>query len=254
MTLISSVILDAYRESNLIPLGQSPNTNQVTEGLRLLNQLFSAVLGDEAGEALQDWPLGNFGREEPDTWLTDQQRERPSINRRLIALNEEAFTVYLTPTPQDGSRMSILDPYGRLAAFPVTLDGNGRTIEGFPTLILNVNGLASEWFYRADLGDWVRITNKADTDEMPYPSDFDTFFTILLAIRLNPRYGRELSELSATIYKAERQKFMSRYLQSQPLETDDSLSWPFLSTQSYDRDRVYSSNSAFNRGGFYWGR
>lgn len=248
MTLISSIIADAYRESNLIALGREPTAGQVTEGLRLLNALFSAVLGDEAGEGLRDWPLGNYGREIADTALTEYQRAHPPINHRLIAVNDEAITVYLTPAPQDGSRMSILDPFGRLATAPVVLDANGRTIDGTATKTLDTNGLATEWFYRADLGDWVTVTPKLETDEMPFPSDFDNLWMIMLAIRLNPRYGRSLNELSASVFKSERQKFISRYLQSQPLEIDDSISWPFTSRQSYDQQRVFSSSTFFNRG------
>ncbi len=248
MTVISSIIADAYRESNTIPLGRDPTTNQVTEGLRLLNALFSACFGDEAGESLQDWDLGNFGREHEDTSLTDYQRARPNINRRLIAINEEAFTVYLSPWPQDGSRMGIIDPFGRLATYPVTLDGNSRTIDGASTALLDTNGLNKEWFYRADLGDWVTLTSKAETDEMPFPTDFDNFWMIMLAMRINPRYGRQLDPLSETVWKSERQKFISRYLQSQPLEIDDSISWPFMSQQSYDQQRQFSSTDYFNRG------
>lgn len=252
MTVISSIIADAYREGNLIAIGRDPTDAQVTEGLRLLNQLFSAVFGDEAGEALRDWPLGTYGQQTPDTSLTVQQRAHPNINRRLLALNEEAVTVYLTPGPQDGSRMGISDPFGRLATYPVTLDANGRTIEGASSLVVNTAGTFKEWFYRADLGDWVAISSKIATDEMPFPSDFDSFFITYLALRINPRYGRSMNEQSAMIYKSERQKFISRYLQSQPLEIDDSISWPFMSRQSYNQQREFSSRNFFDQG--YWGR
>lgn len=253
MTLISSIITDAYRESNILPINKAPNIPQVAEALRLLNALFSSVYGDEAGESLQDWPLGNFGRESPgyDIETTQYRIDRPTINQRLIALNEEAKTVYLTLYPQDGSRMGIADPFGRLAAFPVTLDANGRTIEGSATLLLNTNGLFVEWFYRADLGQWVRLTSKVATDEMPFPADFDNFFITLLALRLNPRNGRTMDEQSLAIFKSEKRKFVARYLQSMPLDILDDISWPFMSTQSYDQQREFSSNRAFNRGGWY---
>lgn len=255
MTLVSSIITDAFREGNILPLGRTPNANQSTEALRLLNALFSAIYGDEAGESLQDWPLGNYGRESPayDLGYTEHRIDHPTINRRLIAVNETAKTIYLTLRPQDGSRMGIADPFGRLSTVPVTLDANGRTIEGGLTLLLNTNGLFREWFYRADLGNWMRLTGVALGDEMPFPSDFDNFFMTLLALRLNPRYGRTMDEQSAAIYKAERKKFVARYLQSQPLEIDDSISWPFMSTQSYDQQREFSSNRAFDRGSYFWG-
>lgn len=255
MTLISSIISDAFRESNILPLGKAPTAAQSTEGLRLLQGIIDAIYGGDAGEFLTDWPLGNFGRESPgyDIPLTAEQINHPSINRRLIAVNEAAQTVYLTLWPQDGARMGIADPFGRLAAFPVTLDANGREIEGAATLLLNANGTFREWFYRADLGDWVRITSLLTTDQLPFPTMFDNMFTILLAMRLNPRYGREMDAQSANILKMGRRQFVARYLQSQPLEIDDSISWPFMSTQSYDQQREFSSNQAFDRGSYFWG-
>lgn len=254
MTVISSIITDAFREGNILPLGKAPNTNQATEALRLLNALFSSIYGDEAGEGLSNWPLGNFGRESGyDLPLTSDQIAHPTINRRLIVNNTAAKTVYLTLYPQDGARMGIADPFGRLAAFPVTLNGNGREIEGSSTLLLNTNGTNREWFYRADLGDWVRLAGKVAADEMPFPADFDNFFITLLAMRLNPRYGRTIDDQSALIYKSERRKFVARYLQSMPLEILDDISWPFMSTQSYDQQREFSSNQFFNRGSYFGG-
>lgn len=250
MTLISSLIKDAFRESNVIPLRKDPTADMVTEALRLYNQNILSIYGSDAGETLADWTLGAYGVDQPG--ITDPRTpymiQRPSINRRLIATATAALTVYLTPWPQDGSRMGIIDPFGRLAAFPVTLDANGRTIQGNPTLLLNTNGQAQEWFYRADKGDWVKLTSLLSTDENPFPEEFDIFFYIGLALRLNPRYGREMDPQTATVFKQQRNQFMARYLQSQPLEIDDSISWPFMSTQGYDQQRAFSSSSAFNRG------
>lgn len=250
MTLISSLITDAYREGNIIPLRKTPDADMVTEALRLYNQNISSIYGGEAGENLTDWTLGTFNVDEPG--FTDPRDsysiQRPGINRRLLATNTVALTVYLTPYPQDGSRMGIADPFGRLATVPVTLDANGRTIEGSATKILNTNNTFQEWFYRADKGDWVKLTSLLSTDENPFPEEFDAFFYIGLAMRLNPRHGREMNPQTATVFKQQRNQFIARYLQAQPLELDDSLSWPFMSRQSYDPQRAFSSNSAFNRG------
>lgn len=255
MTLISSIIQDAFRESNILPLGRVPNANQSAEALRLYQQNIQSIYGGEAGEQLNDWPLGNFGIAEPGVVdpRTPDMISRPSINSRLVATNIAAANVYLTPYPQDGSRMGIADPFGRLAAFPVTLDANGRTIEGAATKVLNVNGTFQEWFYRADKGEWVKLSALLATDQNPFPDTFDIFFICGLAMRLNPRYGREMDGQTAMVFKANRQQFVARYLQSQPLEVDDSLSWPFMSTQSYDQQNQFSSSRAFNRG-WYGGR
>lgn len=249
MTTLAEIIQDAFRESNILPLNKAPTTPQQSEALRLLTQLFTISYGDEAGEAFTDWPLGTFGQNNPTFPLTNEYyREKPPLNHRLVVTNEAAMTVYFPSFPQDGSRMAIIDPFGRLASFPVTLDGNGRPIESSATLVLDTNGANIEWFYRADLGNWTRVTSLTATDQMPFPQDFDTFFTTSLAMRLNPRYGRKMDELSALVYKAERTKFINRYLQAMPLQLDDSLSWPFLSTQSFNQPSAFSSDEAFNRG------
>ena len=106
MTLISSIITDAFREGNILPLGKAPNANQAAEALRLFNSCIAALYGDEAGESLTDWPLGNYGRESPeyDLGYTDHRLDHPTINRRLIAVNETAKTVYFPLRPQDGAR------------------------------------------------------------------------------------------------------------------------------------------------------
>jgi hypothetical protein len=250
VTLISSIISDAFREGNILPLGKVPNVNQTAEALRLYNGNVRSIYGGDAGEALTDWPLGALNADEPG--FTDPRTsydiQRPSINSRLLATNAAALTVYLTPYPQDGARMGIADPFGRLAAVPVTLDANGRTIEASPTLLLNTNGLFQEWFYRAELGQWVKLTGLLETDQNPFPEEFDTFFIIGLALRINPRYGREMDPQTAAVFKTERRQFIARYLQSLPLEIDDGLSWPFMSRQGYDQQRAFSSTSAFERG------
>lgn len=250
MTEILSLITDAYREGNILPLGKAPTDNQVTEALRLYNQNVSSVYGGDAGEMLVDWPLGIYNIDEPG--FTDPRTpysiQRPAINQRLIATNTAALTVYLTPYPQDGARMGIVDPFNRLAAVPVTLDANGRTIEGNPTKVLDVNGSNLRWFFRADKSDWVKLSSLLSTDDNPFPDEFDAFFYIGLALRLNPRYGREMDPQTATVFKSQRNQFVARYLQALPLQIDDSLSWPFMSRQGYDVQRTFSSNAAFNRG------
>lgn len=252
MTLVSSLISDAYRESNTLALGKAPNANQTTEALRLYNALIAGIYGGDAGEILTDWPLGTFDRDPNgcDYILpySDRRLHHPPINQRLIAVNETAATVWLTTRPQDGARMGVADPFGRLSDVPLTIDGNGRTIEGTPSIVLNTDGIFREWFYRADLAQWVRLTDLEADDENPFPKAFDNMWLIMLAMRLNPRYGRTLDEQSVAALKRNQQLFVARYLQSRPLEIDDSISWPFMSRQGYDTQRSFSSTQGFYRG------
>lgn len=250
MTLVSSIITDAFRESNILGLRKAPDAFQVAEALRLYNSNIRAIYGGNAGEGLTDWPLGTFGLDEPGVVdpRTPDQIQRPAGNSRLIATNANAITVYLPAYPQDGARMAIVDPYNRLSGAPVTVDGNGRPIESAASVTLNVDGTTYGWFYRAELGQWLKILSLAETDENPFPDGYDPFFIIGLALRLNPRYGREMDPQTQAVFKQNRREFIARYLQSEPLEIDDSISWPFMSAQSYDQQREFSSNRAFNRG------
>lgn len=248
MTDVATIIMDAYRESNIIAAGKSPSSTQTTEALRLFNRIIKAAIGNDAGETLRDWPLGNYGRQSTDRLsLTSLQIANPPINSRLLQTAEEAKTIYLPPKPSDGSRVSIADPHSLLATYNVVLDANGRTIEAANTLTLNTDGLFRDWFYRADLGDWVRVSDLVAVDDVPFPEEFDDMWTILLAIRLNPRHGRELDAQSSAVLSSLRRIFVARYLQVENLQINDDLSWPYLSVQSYENG-AWGSSDEFNRG------
>lgn len=249
MTLVSTIILDAFRESNILALAKAPTADQSTEALRLYSRVITGIYTGDGGERLQDWPLGNFGRQPNSAdWLPPaDQLFYPPINRRLIASAVAPVETYLTPFPQDGARMGIADPFNRLAAFPVTLNANGRIIENDMAIVLNTNGTERQWIYRADLARWVRITDILEDGENPFPPEFDTMFIVLLAMRLNSRYGRMLDDQTIASLKENKQQFVARYIQSLPLEINDDLTWPFMSLQTY-QSGAYGSNTAFNRG------
>jgi hypothetical protein len=133
---------------------------------------------------------------------------------RLLATNTSRDHRLFDALPAGRSSRGIADPFGRLAAFPVTLDANGRTIEGARPRCSTRTARFQEWFYRADTGNWVKLTSLLSTDDNPFPNDFDIFSSAGLAMRLNPRFGREMDPQTATVYQGERRQFVARYLQS----------------------------------------
>lgn len=216
MTLTPDIITDAYRESNLLAIGATPSTDQVAEGLRRLNVIVSGVYGFEVGEPLQDWPIGVEGLVDEITWQQSMWQYPPS-NVRFIAANVGAETVYLNPNPADGALVGIIDPMNRLAANPITITGNGRAIEanGTGSVTLNTDGLIRIWIYRAELGQWLRLSDLegAVDEEFPFPREFDDFFVTRLAMRLNPRYGRQMADASAAELIDVKGKLEARYRQ-----------------------------------------
>lgn len=205
MTLASGIITDAYRESNLIPMGNSPNTNQQTEALGRLNVLILSTIGNEVGDALDDMNVGGSYDQ------SSLAMEFIPDNARLVLNLTGSKTLNLDPFPFEGQRLSFVDVAGNLATYNLTLSGNGRKIENAASLVLNTNSDSRQWMYRADLGCWVKITTLIYTDAMPFPSEFDDYFITMLALRLNPRYGQALASETVLALKRARSQLRSRY-------------------------------------------
>jgi hypothetical protein len=253
VTTMQPIITQGYRELNLVKSGEILAGARLDEGLVLLQNVIEIAICGDAGENLRDWPLGDFGRQSLNRYnLPTQIYANPKINCRLLALNEAAMTVYMPFTPSDGTVMQIVDPYSRLAAFPVTLDGNGRTIEDASSVVLDVDGTDRRWIYRADLGKWLRLTDLDLADESPFPKKYDFYLSIELALRLSGRTGRAVTQASALVYKKLRERFVNQYLQSDILERNWDFDSEFMSRQSFDRGWDGGSDIAFNNGGGPW--
>lgn len=226
MTLVSSIITDAYRENNLIPLISTPSAAQVTEALRRLNAILLSTVGNEAGDGLNEFNIEGSNSDESlvNDWIPD--------NARLMFNNTSAKAYDLDPYPKEGQRFAIVDVLGNLATYNVVISGNGRRIEDAATLTLSTNSLYRQWMYRSDIGNWVRIAAVEEDDEMPFPQEFDDYFITMLAIRLAPKYGQILpNETSQALARARRQ-LTARYSFSQQRESD-------LSGRGLIADRQY---------------
>lgn len=253
MSAVIEILEGAFFEAGLVTELQSPTPRQAELAMKTLATTVSFMYGTDVGEYLEPWPLGNYGRSTQSRMsLSEQTLTYPVANSRLIAVNEAAATVYLDPAPSDGARMGIVDPFARLVANPVTINGNGRSIEGAASVTVNTNGATTVWFYRADTGNWAKVTPLLITDEMPFPSEYDEMFKILMAMRLNPQYGRNVSGVQGQALKMYKQQFTARYVQSAPLVINPDISFPTL--QSYDNFADVwlggGSNDYFNRGGY----
>jgi hypothetical protein len=241
MTLASSIITDAYRESNLIPMGNSPNANQQTEALGRLNSIILSTVGYEAGDDLDDL---NIGGAYDQASLTN---EFIPDNARLLLNLSSAATFNLDPYPFEGQRVSFVDVAGNLATYNLTLNGNGRQIEGASSLTLDTNGDSRQWMYRADLGQWVKITTLLYDDSLPFPPEFDDYFITMLAVRLSPRYGQTVTGETATALKRVRNLLRARYHAWKQVRSD-------LNPRGFLEDRYAhgdTSTTDFNAGRTY---
>lgn len=197
--------------------GASVSSTQETEALTLLNSILPATLGFAAGEELRDL---NIGGEFDQSWAADCHVPE---NTRLVLNLSAARTVELSPWPYEGQRFAVADAGANLATYNLIVDGNGRRIETTATVTLSTSSLSRQWFYRGDTANWQRLDGLVAADTMPFPTEFDDYFIILLAMRLNPRHGRDLAQASAAYLGTMTTQMEARYRRPRPVQDWGSL-------------------------------
>ncbi len=257
MTTVASIINSAFRETNLTPLGVDPSTAQITEAFALLTTIVSGVLGNEAGELMSPMPLGRNDIDAPSgyPWYANEIPGNVFIptNTRMMCNLTGPGLINLHPKPQDGARMGVVDVSLNFDIYPLTVNGNGRSIEGENEMEYDTQGTIREWLYREDLGNWVVVTPLDLDGDMPWPSEFDDIFIIMLAYRLNPRYGQTIHPASAQALQRATSKFMARYKQSdQQMPVEDALLYltHWNRYWGYGGNRSYGSSDAFFNSGY----
>lgn len=227
MTTIRQLITDGLRESGVLAAGETPEADIFDEALRKVNTLYRGLLGAELGEPLKTVNYGKAGLSNTFSKNEDMSSDVNAVyfpeNIRLLFNIEDEETIYLHPNPNDGARIAVIDNGGNFATYNVTLNGNGRQIESADTVALATNSLAREWFYRADLGNWMRVSDLEADTESPFPSEFDDLITTLLAFRLNPRFAAQTSEEMSVVLRRIRSLFRARYRQVAEQTSEDGL-------------------------------
>lgn len=242
MATVRELIQGAYREENLIPVGADPSDAENTEGLTLFNRLWQGFLGGTMlGERLQQWPVppvlnspvpARFPLDPANSQVPSTVYPYPPQNVNLVCQLAGAQTIYFRYDPSPGAKMGVVNIGTTFATYPLTLDGNGYTIEGQPTLVLDsALGAPVAWFFRDDLGDWRRIETLTLDSESPLPATFDDLWTCSLALRLCARNGVEPGASTALTAKEKMGEAVARYWQTQPAAVDPYNLWsmPFQS-------------------------
>jgi hypothetical protein len=251
MTTIAEIITDAYRETNLIARGATETAGEQAEGLRLLDRYIQGLFGNEAGDNLQEMMFG-LNNVDPATYNNEFESWIRTwyfpVGLRLRLNLTQPENIKLDPTPENGAMFGIVDASNNLATFPLTLQGNGSKIEGATSITLNTSGQSGVWFYRADKAEWMKVINLGLADESPFPSEFDDLLIIGLAMRLDPRNGTNLSDMSMIRYQSMLKKFRARYSQVQ----EKSLDWSLSRMEGQRRfRRGYSLAGEFERGSIF---
>lgn len=239
MATILEIITASYRDNNLIPVGTAPTDLEIAEALTRLNAFFRSIFGVELGVELSDWTVppsrtspvaARYSRKPLNEDLPDDIWPYPPSNSRVLMNTTKVTTIYLPSTPNDGARFSVVDIR---STSNLTLDANGRNIDGAASVDVIPGSSPLEWFYRADLGDWVGVKTFLVTDNSPLPDEFDDFLILALSTRLSGRVGK-----SAAIARADVQRMIkkvkARYRQSEmPTTGSRSKVGPLTNSGAY---------------------
>lgn len=254
MTTASELVKESYRESNIIAIEQDPTTSQYTEGLARLNNVLKSAYGFLMGEFLSDWPVPSdqsTGTVDANSPLLPGSKSKPDklnnayppCNTRIV-WDGSTQTVYFPARPNDGARMSVVKASGAAASSTgyITIDGNGRYIEGSSTYTSDDEFTERSWLYRADLASWVALTTLELTDDCPFPAEFDDLWSCATSIRLAPRYGKQIQEGTIAAVRQLQTTLKTKYRQETPSPSGGSL----LQTS----DQAYS-NGYYDGGWMY---
>lgn len=252
-TSIRDLVTRGMREAGILEVGGIPEAAELEECVDLLQSLYLSFFGNELGEQLTTVNYGKNGLVNQYAVDSDQSSLVDEIyvplNTRLVLNIDSAKTLYFCPTPMDGARQAVVDNRDNVATYNVTISGNGRQVEGADSIVLNTNGVNREWFYRADLADWTKLTDLDPNDVSPLPREFDDFLSTALAFRINPRYGAQTGQELSTILERGRRQFRARYRQTVEVPSENALLY-IPSNRWYWYNLYPSSNTAFSKGRF----
>lgn len=224
MATLNSIVNSAFRESGIVAIGVTPDTNEASEALAHLQNIISSLSGFESGEMLTPVDVGQNGVQYPPiNYNNYQYAAYLKEDCRLLCNLSQSTTLYLPPVPNDGATMAAVDLSGNFATYPLIINGNGRQIEGAPSVTLNTNGQSKSWLYRDDLGSWALVSPLTGTSNSPYPSMYDELLTIMLCKRINPRYGAETAPETEEVYKRLIRHFQAQYRQEREKQVEDGL-------------------------------
>ena len=218
--LARDAIKDGFREANLTLAGKEPTIAELDEALSRLNDFRKYLFRQLLGEGLANWPVPPpVGFASPPEGLLSQNMGVdwylfPVDNARLLVKIVQNTTVKFPMDPSPGARIAIRDVGS--SAVNLTLDGNGRLIEGQQTLVDVVQALAgAEWFYRDDLASWERMDELSLDSELPLPEEYNDIFIFYTAMRMSPRNNHTISDDTRGMFNVLLRDAKARYRQRQ---------------------------------------
>lgn len=212
MATLRATITLALRRLGVLGPGQRPDAQQEEDAVAAANRLLRGLVG--------------LGLSHPVRHLETDQSVQLSADwpaQRLLCM-VGGITIQLPPRAADGARIIILDVNGLAAASPITVTTDGPKIEGAASpLSLNTAGVDRALMFRADLGDWRRVSDLTIDDILPFPDDLEEAWTITLMNACESLFDAEMRPSDARMIAPAMKRFRARYMKPWPLRPDSAL-------------------------------
>lgn len=249
--LASDAVSYAYREAAIKRIGSTLTADELAEGLRRLNGFLFSLFSAEIGEKLSDVQVPQNQRATTEsanafniaypanidgfsTMGSPGFTAEPNVfnlpgNSRILWKGTTATTVYLPEYPNDGARIGFADVGSTVN---LTIHANGRKIEGAATKVVATGSAPAEWFYRADLGEWIELAQLVAADSTPLPAEFDDLLVSGTAIRLTAL--DQITPTAGTMFIYDRLLKRCKQRYAQAVNTSAGGEYLAQSIQSYD--------------------
>ena len=203
MATLSELATRALKELSLIVAGESADSADLSDAEDVILDLVVKL------------PEYGGGREMVDVETSISATAKAE---QRVLCQAGSITITAPHSPRDGERFSVFP----IAGGTITVTPYRRKIED-DTASLSVTANTT-WAYRADLGDWVKVTALTNSSDSPYPAWCDLPLIHFTAMEIANQFEVPISPQLAAKIEASTALMSAKY--SRPREVDFNSALP----------------------------
>lgn len=189
MTTLNEIATDALQRLHVLEGGETPAAEDIAVAIQRLLQLVEE--------------LPEYGAGRKFTEATVERNTTAQEDERIIC-SVTGLTVTLPATPSDGARVSVVPITGTTTVTPTV-----RKLEG--AAADQTISAATTWAYRADLADWVKVTDLTKNSDSPWPASCDNALGAIVAVETANEFGAEVSASLSASYQKGKAMLQAKY-------------------------------------------
>lgn len=218
MTLtVREVVTRASRLNGAIASGDGITADEAVDVVTAFNAMVRAMHGTIIGPRLSPLPAAAA--------LTAENGGQYQIAASLM-------TITAPTNPRNGFRFGVVDANLNFTTNTCTIARNGRLLEGAAANIsLTTNGDNRIWFFRGDVGNWVKEIDLTIDATVHYPDPLVAYLPDMLAVYVQGEFGGDIRPDVVAKALEGRQSFARSYARRGRNQMDAPLNVPLQSAQ-----------------------